>query len=341
MTADLVVYTPPSREEWQQLQETAAMVAATDFVPKPMRGNKGAVMACLLTGRELGIGPMQALRDVYIVNGRPCLAATLMVSRVRGRGHQFKTVESTAERAVVQVHRKGETEPEPPVEFTIADAKRAELGGKDNWRHYPKAMLWSRAAAAACRRDAPEALGGVVYTPEEIESIPEDGPATTVTWGEPATTEAAPAPTADTNGDTPLMSTIKGQSTRRRETVADKTNAAVARAVAEAYVAEVGAEQAAKDAADLDALVAAARSQAPAAGRVGEASPGAGGLPDWLATDITALGINETKAKSTLAKTYSFLRESPWPDSLARITDTEHARQLLTDRYAARAEGDD
>jgi hypothetical protein len=33
-------------------------------------------------------------------------------------------------------------------------------------------MVWSRAAAAACRRDAPEALGGVVYTPEELDGLP-------------------------------------------------------------------------------------------------------------------------------------------------------------------------
>jgi hypothetical protein len=108
-----------------------------------------------------------------------------MVSLVRGRGHKFRTVESTATRAVVQIHRKGEPEPEPAVEFTWEDAQTAGLTGGDNYKKYPKAMLWSRAASAACRQNASECLGGNAYTPEEIASIDEDPGSTTATWGEP------------------------------------------------------------------------------------------------------------------------------------------------------------
>jgi hypothetical protein len=175
MTTDLDRYTPPTASELDLTWKLAERLSDTEFVPKTMRGKAEAVLACILTGHELGIGPMQALRDVYLVNGRPSLAATLMVARVRAAGHRFRTIRNTDALATVQIHRAGAPEPEPPVEFTLDDAKRAKLAAKDVWQQYPARMCWARAASAACRRDAPECLGGVVYTPEEL-----DAPATTV-----------------------------------------------------------------------------------------------------------------------------------------------------------------
>lgn len=184
---DLIRYAPPDADEWGQLVQLSEMIATAPFVPDAIRGKSGAVMGCMLMGRELGIGPMQSLNDIGFIKGKRSLAATLMVSLVRGRGHKFRTVSSTATRAVVQIHRKGEPEPEPPVEFTWEDAQTAGLTSGDNYKKYPKAMLWSRAASAACRRDASECLGGNAYTKEELDAIDdEDEPAvTTATWGEP------------------------------------------------------------------------------------------------------------------------------------------------------------
>jgi hypothetical protein len=184
--SDLAPYTPPGAAEIDYTWNLANKLCKTEFVPSGLRNRPEAILAVFLTGRELGIGPMQSLRDIYPVNGRPALMATLMVARVRGLGHRFKTLKSTDASATVQVHRKGEPEPEPPIEFTIADAKRADLTNKAVWRQYPKAMLWNRAASAACRRDCPEALGGAVYTPEELGDG--DG-TTTATWGAPEASE--------------------------------------------------------------------------------------------------------------------------------------------------------
>jgi hypothetical protein len=186
---DLAPYVPPAQAEIDYTWNLANKLCKTEFVPQNLRGKPEATLAVFLTGRELGIGPMQSLRDIYPVNGRPALMASLMVARVRGLGHRFRTVISDDRRAIVQIHRKGEPEPEPQLQFTIDDAKRAELTGKAVWRQYPKAMLWNRAASAACRRDCPEALGGAVYTPEEIE---DNGGATTATWGAPETSDPVP-----------------------------------------------------------------------------------------------------------------------------------------------------
>jgi hypothetical protein len=179
---DLVPYRVPSANQLEQFWQLANKLSRTEFAPKPMRGSPEAVLACVLTGFELGIGPMQSLRDVYLVNGRPSLSATLMVARVRAQGHRFRTLENSGDQATVQIHRKGEPSPEPPVTFTIEDAKRAKLVSKDIWQQYPARMLWARAASACCRRDCPEVMGGAVYTPEELEST---NGQTDAVWGEP------------------------------------------------------------------------------------------------------------------------------------------------------------
>jgi hypothetical protein len=188
MSTEITAYTPPTQTEIEYTWNLASKLCKTEFVPANLRNKPEAVLAVFLTGRELGIGPMQSLRDIYPVNGRPALMASLMVARVRTLGHKFTTLQSTDTQATVQIHRRGESEPQPPVMFTQADARRAGLLDKAIWRQYPTAMHWNRAASAACRRDCPEALGGAVYTPEEIE----DGHGTTTaTWGSP---EGPPLP---------------------------------------------------------------------------------------------------------------------------------------------------
>jgi len=177
--SDLARYIPPSPGELDQIWQLAERIAKTDFVSRDMRGKPEAVLACMLTGREMGLGPMQSLRDIYLINGKPGMAATLMVDKVRARGHRFATLSNDDQGATVQIHRRGEPRPEPPISFTADDARRANLAGKDTYKQYPARMYWARAASAACRRDAPEALGGAMYTPEELEDGP---PQTTATF---------------------------------------------------------------------------------------------------------------------------------------------------------------
>src|SRR5258708_13172384 len=53
----------------------ANVIAPTEFVPAEYRDNPPAVAAAILAGRELGIGPMTALRHVQMVKGTPTLTA--------------------------------------------------------------------------------------------------------------------------------------------------------------------------------------------------------------------------------------------------------------------------
>jgi hypothetical protein len=126
----------------------------------------------LMTGRELGLSPMQSLRGIYVVSGKPVLSADLMVAAVRRSGlcESWRVVESTAARCEIETLRKGETAPARRV-WTMDDAKRAGLAGKGTWAAYPAAMLRHRCAADLARQEYPDVLLGL-YDPDEMDASP-------------------------------------------------------------------------------------------------------------------------------------------------------------------------
>jgi hypothetical protein len=157
--------------------ELAAKIANTEFVPKALRGNIPATAACILTGREIGLGPMESLAKIHMVNGRPSLAAELMRSLVLRAGHSIKFTTLTDVKVTIEGKRAGEDE-WLAVSWTTAMAVTAKVNSKDTYQQYPRAMLSSRATSELCRLIFPDALGGISYTPEELE---EPAPGVTLT----------------------------------------------------------------------------------------------------------------------------------------------------------------
>lgn len=130
----------------------------------------------IITGHELGLSPAQSLRGIYVVKGKPVLAADTMVAVVRRSGlcESWRTVESTPERCTITTRRKGETR-DAERTWTIADAKRAGLLTNGTWGAYPAAMLRHRCAADLARQEYPDVILGM-YDPEEMESVQAPAP---------------------------------------------------------------------------------------------------------------------------------------------------------------------
>ena len=167
----------------------ADVICDTEMVPTVLRGRPDAITAVILHGYELGLGPMQSLQTIDLIQGRPALSPEGMRALVLSKGHTL-IVDATDEYATVKCHRR---EWAPDVwtshSFTLADAERAKLLGKGNWITYPRAMLTARATGEAVRATFPDVIAGVSYTPEEIE-VPAAGPPP----GNIATPSARPDP---------------------------------------------------------------------------------------------------------------------------------------------------
>lgn len=168
MTGDLVRYQPQSSIELApEAWSLAQRIAQTPFVPKGLQGKPESVLAAMLTGNELGIGVMQALAKIHVIEGRPAISAELMRALVIRDGHELWIEELSNSRCTVVAQRAG-SERQQRFTWTLDDAKSAQLSGKDNWRKYPRAMLLARATGEACRAVFPDLLAGMSYTSEEL-----------------------------------------------------------------------------------------------------------------------------------------------------------------------------
>ena len=148
--------------------ELARSIAATEFVPKAMRDNPAAVTACILFGAEIGIGPMQSLAKIAIIDGRPAPSAELARALVLSDGHDMWVEEATVTRVVMAGKRANSTHVQK-VSWTMDDAKKAGLSGKPNWARYPRQMLLARASIELARMVAPDSLGGISVFAEELD----------------------------------------------------------------------------------------------------------------------------------------------------------------------------
>ena len=153
--------------DMETLWKTAAHIAKSSFAPQGLRGKQDEVYAALLTGMELGLGPMAAMRHISVIDGKPSLSAAMQLALLRRAGHRIEVVEATEARCAIR--GQGPDGMRLEVEYTIEEAKGAGLLGKTNWKSYPKDMLWARCVSRYARRaDAGATLG--LYSPADWDS---------------------------------------------------------------------------------------------------------------------------------------------------------------------------
>jgi hypothetical protein len=165
--------------EAKQAHQIARSLASTSFVPAALRGKPAEITAAILTGRELRLQPMAALRSLDIIQGTPALRAHAMRGLVQSHGHKVWLVQQTPERVVMRGQRResGGWGPEQQVEWTIERATQLGLTGKSEWKKQPQTMLTARATGEICRLIAADVLYAVPYAAEELLDHQGDGPA--------------------------------------------------------------------------------------------------------------------------------------------------------------------
>ncbi len=158
-TGSEITYQPKSLDEARQL---SSELASSPLMPVDLRGKKGDVLIIIMTGAELGLPPMQSIRSVSVIKGKPSLSADLMVALCKRRPDVCESlvlVEASEKVATYRAKHVGE--PETVMSFTMADAQAAGLAGQDMYKKYPKQMLRARCASLICRAIFPELMMGV------------------------------------------------------------------------------------------------------------------------------------------------------------------------------------
>ena len=159
--------------EWAQelaaAHQLGTALCSTEFVPQSFRGKPEAAAAAILAGKSLGLDPMNALANIFVVSGRPSMYARTMAALVMQAGHTIRRIEATEQRVIYEGRRKGDTT-FTRVEWTITRAQKAGYTSNKKYQTDPIGMLTAKCQAEICRVIAPDVLTGIAATSvEEVE----------------------------------------------------------------------------------------------------------------------------------------------------------------------------
>src|SRR5271166_2691688 len=128
--------------------------------------NAAAIFAVMLEANERGISAGLALRNAYVVKGKPAWSAAFIAALIKTSPvcKLFRIIESTTERAVLEYQRADEDAPSQFV-FTIDEARAAGwLKEGSKWMTNPRTMLRWAAIREGGRAFFYDCVAGM-YTP--------------------------------------------------------------------------------------------------------------------------------------------------------------------------------
>lgn len=164
MTLAAVESNLPARMEYARAASQASLLPAA-FVNQPAN-----VLIAMEVADALGKRPFMVMQELAVISGKPSFSAKFMRALVREAGHRLReSVENGIARCVIVRHDDPDYE-----HVAVWDEKKARdhgYWGKGHWQKNPDLMLSNRALSECVRSACPEVLGGVSYTPDEVEDF--------------------------------------------------------------------------------------------------------------------------------------------------------------------------
>lgn len=188
---------PAPANSFAETMRLAEIFSKTRMVPVHFQGKPEDCFVAMQMAHRMGVDPMMALQNIYVVGGKPGLTGALIISlinnskRLKG-GIRFR-IEGKGEALAVTAFgtlQDGET-----VEFTASMAMAKAEGWDKNpkYRSMPEVMLRYRAATFLARFNFPEVILGM-HSSEEWEDVEASGGVTIQKPASPAMVLAARQP---------------------------------------------------------------------------------------------------------------------------------------------------
>lgn len=199
MTKELAIY-----QQFDALQKASNALYKSGYF-KDVTSEAQAIVK-VLAGAELGLPPFASMAGINIIQGKPALGANVIATLVKNDPrYNYRIQKSDDTTCIIEWFEDGKSV--GTAGFTMDEAKRAGLTGKDNWNKYPSDMLFARAITRGARRFAPGIFGGApVYTPEELGADTDEEGYVTVQAVDvtPGNGKPAPEPVELPSGDMSL-----------------------------------------------------------------------------------------------------------------------------------------
>lgn len=184
-----LAYEPTNLDEAFRM---AQILVSSGLTPRGVDTPQKAFLI-MAQGRELGLSTMQALGNIYVVEGKVSLSSDLMAAMVLKSAvcEYLRCVEMTPERSTYVAKRKGGVEFR--FSFSWEDAGKAGLTGRATYKANPADMLRHRALTKCVRAVFPDVVAGL-YSRDEAEDIVDVSPRSTVAEVVHAAAETAQTP---------------------------------------------------------------------------------------------------------------------------------------------------
>ena len=156
-----------------QSYRLAQVIVAANMAPDSYERSVEKVLVGILHGLEVGFTPMAALQSIAIINGHPSIYGDGALGLVHASGlleDMHESIQGAGEGMIAKCELKRKDRPTPIIrEFSMSDAERAQLTGKDNWKKYPQRMLQMRARSWAMRDGFADVLKGLHIAEEMLD----------------------------------------------------------------------------------------------------------------------------------------------------------------------------
>lgn len=145
-----------------ETMEFVKILADSELIPVHLKKKPSDIFVIIAKGMELGIKPMHALAELFVVNGKPgCSAALKRALCMRSPlCDYFQLIESTDKKCTYETKRKGNREPSR-LTLTWEDAVRAGLAISDTYKKYPQAMLRAWTSRGLADAEFPDVVQGL------------------------------------------------------------------------------------------------------------------------------------------------------------------------------------
>jgi hypothetical protein len=152
---------------WRMYLDQAKYIAASGLVAGAVKQEQAIVL--MLLGHDLGLSPTAAIRGIDLIQGRPTVKPQLMAALIVQAGHpRVRVIERTEKQCVLEFRHKDDNQV-VTVSYTMEEANKAGLSGKDVWKKNPSDMLYNRCLGRGARQEYPEIFFNL-YAPGEIVS---------------------------------------------------------------------------------------------------------------------------------------------------------------------------
>lgn len=167
----------PGKREIDDLARLANALARSGFFKDIASAHQA--FAKLLFGRDLGISGTAAMTGVHIIEGKPEVSANVQAQFVNtyvgpdGERYRYRVRELDNTHCKIEFFERELGEAWESLgfsEYSMADAEKAKLAHKDNYKKHPRNMLFARALSDGVAFMCPQVTNGVrTYHDYEID----------------------------------------------------------------------------------------------------------------------------------------------------------------------------